>query len=231
MAAVKIPVSTEGRVFVAQLCRDVRRRQREGAGTLTPGALNWTDAFRGFGEYLVKSGSPTKAAKRFAAGRDLLRAAQRNGACFVNCFMTKSRSGFFECLVWEVAPHPLTKHTVEGIVVKSFICQLQRNGRIAVGRGDIVAYISWHALARMKERSKADIFLAGGVVAGCGMVGLLMRESSKHIDTAVHYAIRTDDTLDHAMICAGVLRLAGTSNVSINGFYDVFTVLPFLDQY
>jgi hypothetical protein len=54
------------------------------------------------------------------------------------------------------------------------------------------------------------------VVAGCGVAGLLMRQSSKHANTALHYA-----TVGN-LLCAGVLRTA-TEEVMPYSFFDVLT--------
>jgi hypothetical protein len=195
---------------------------RCGAAMLTPGTACWRDAFRGFGEALSKSRGPKHAASNFWAARERVVAAQKHGACFVNCFMKRSRSGYFEVLTWEVEKHPLTGHGNEGIIVNVYVCHLQRNGRITVGAGTALAFISWHALARMRERSnEIDIFEAGGVVAGCGLAGVLMRESVKHVGTEINYTTPS-------MICTGVLRLAEHKG-KVFGFYDVLTTLPIDD--
>lgn len=74
---MKSAVSTEERVFVAQLTRDLAAREVAGANLLSPGTKQWQDAFRGFGLALSKSGSPVKAAKMFQAGIECLRLAQK----------------------------------------------------------------------------------------------------------------------------------------------------------
>lgn len=219
----KVSVSTEGRVFVAQLTRDLAARERAGAHALSPGAKEWTAAFKSFAQSLVKIGGPVKAARAFRAAISRLATVQKQGSCFVNAFDSRSRSALFEVLTWEVDKHPLTDTGQDGIVVKSYVCMLQRNGKVAVGYGEKLAFLSWHALARLKERSREmDIFDANGVVAGCGLVGLLMRESIKHIGTEINYAI--GDT-----VCAGVLRDGKDSDGLRQGFFDVLTVLPFED--
>ena len=103
---------------------------------------------------MSKAGGPTKAARMFRDALVRLRAAQKDGACYVNCFMGRSRSGFIEVLTYEVAKHPLTNAGNAGIIVRAYHCWLQRKGRIMIGCGDQVAFVSWHALARMHELSK-----------------------------------------------------------------------------
>ena len=148
-------VSTEGRVFAAQLTRDLAERELAGSAALAPGAKGWQPAFKAFGETIGKSGSPVKAGKLFKAGIERLKRAQAGGACFINSHMCRSRSGGFELLTWERAKHPLTNIGNEGILIRSYLCLLQRNGCIRGARSRL-AFCSWHALARMRERSKID---------------------------------------------------------------------------
>jgi hypothetical protein len=217
---MKNPVSTEGRVFVAQLTRDLHARELAGADALASGAKTWQQAFRDFGFACAKSGSPIKSARMFRGAVERLLVAQKQSACWVNFFSRRSRSANFEVLTYEVLPHPLTHEGNKGIVVKSYTCMTQRTGRIAIGRGDNVAFVSWHALGRMKERSKGlDIFAANGVAGMCGIAGLLMRESDKHINNEINYAVED-------MLCTGVLRCAENDNNTWRGFYDVLTALP-----
>jgi hypothetical protein len=72
-------VSTEGRVFVAQMTRDVRRREKIGAGLLSSGATNWHQALEGFGQEMkkCKGGGPVKAGKIFHSARERLAVAQK----------------------------------------------------------------------------------------------------------------------------------------------------------
>lgn len=216
-------VSTEGRVFVAQLTRDLAAREIAGAKLLAPGTKQWCEAFKSFGHAVSKTGSPTKAARMFNAAIPRLQSAQQQGACFINCFMGRSRSAFFEVLTYEVAKHPLTNAGYDGIAVRVYHCALQRKGRIMIGYGDQVAFVSWHALARMHERSAADIFLANGIVVLCGMAGILMRESHKHANTEINYP-------DDSMICTGVLRCVQQEDGRQYGFFDVLTVLPIYES-
>src|SRR5438045_5537241 len=76
VASVPTAISTEGRVFVAQLTRDIRARERAGANLLSPGATNWREAFDGFGRSLIESAGPIKAAKKFRTALANLKLAQ-----------------------------------------------------------------------------------------------------------------------------------------------------------
>jgi hypothetical protein len=86
-------VSTEGRIFVAQLTRDLTARERAGAALLAPGTKRWGEAFRAFAHSLAKTKGPVHAAKVFKAGRIGLVEAQRQRACFVNGFALSIQIG------------------------------------------------------------------------------------------------------------------------------------------
>jgi hypothetical protein len=209
-------VSTEGRVFAAQLTRDLLAREAAGANLLSPGCQQWLPAFHAFVDEIVKAKSPTRAGVIFKAGVGRLHQAQEGGACFVNMHMSRSRSGGFEVLTWERAKHPLTQAGNDGIVVQGYHCLLQRKGCVRLGFTKL-AFCSWHALARMRERSKIDIFDSRGVVAGCGIAGRLMRMSDKHDNGGIYYAA------GESLLCAGVLRTTTDDRGQAYAFYDVLT--------
>jgi hypothetical protein len=213
------PITTEERIFVAQLIRDLRAREATGAAILSPGSKRWPEAISAFGKSLAKSKSPVWAGKAFKAGISRLYQAQKKGACFVNAHMGRSRSGQFQILTWEISKHPLTKSGYEGVVVRSHMAVLQRSGTIWISNGSRLAFLSWHAIARMKKRSEIDVFSAGGIVAGCGFAGLLMRESDAHNNSGINYCVGD-------FICTGNLRVALQDNGHHYGFFDVLTVLP-----
>jgi hypothetical protein len=218
-------ISTEGRIFVAQLTRDLAKREIAGANLLSPGATTWETAFRGFAENVSKSASgPIQASEMFRAAIRRLRTAQNQSACFVNSFMGRKRSAYIEVLTYERSKHPITETGYDGVAVVLYRMRLQRAGRISAGLGGKLAFLSWHALARMRERSKIDIFDANGVVAGCGMAGLLMRESDKHQNTEINFAVE-------GLICTGVMRHAPTGDGYFFGFYDVLTALTLDDEF
>jgi hypothetical protein len=204
-------VSTEGRVFAAQLTRDLLAREAAAADLLSPGTKRWPDALQSFCNAIAKSKGPVRAADAFKAGLGRLRLAQKDNACFINSHMIRSRSGGFELLTWEVAKHPLMDTGNEGVLVRGYHCLLQRGGCIRVNYSKL-AFCTWHALARIRERSKLDLFDARSVVAGCGLVGLLMRESSKHANSGIYYATAEN------LLCAGVLRVAEKY-----AFFDMLT--------
>ena len=218
-SAVTTAISTEGRVFVAQLMRDIRARERAGANHLWPGATSWEGAIEGFTDHLTHSAGPVKAAKKFRAAIASLKIAQtKEGACRVNAWTRRSRSGLFEILTWHVAKHPLINKGYEGIVVRQHALWLRRIGAIQGVLGGTLAFLSWHALARMHERCGVDVFSASGIAGICGTVGLLMRESPKHLNTEINLAFE-------GMLCLGVQRDVPKGEKRRYGFYDVVTVL------
>jgi hypothetical protein len=209
-------VSTEGRVFVAQLTRDLAAREAKAASALSVGAKRWTEAFKAFTVTVSKSRNPRDAAQQIRAAFERLKAAG-DGNCFVNGIRIRSRSAIFELFTYEPAPHPIVKTGYQGVAVRSYVYMLRRNGSNGFGRST-VAFLSWHALARMHERSKFDIFIGGGMVAMCGTVGYLARESEKHFGTAINVAVGD-------IICTGVLREETTDDGKQHRFFDVLTTL------
>jgi hypothetical protein len=210
-------ISTEGRVFTAQLTRDLRAREIAGASALSPGAKEWTDAFRSFGKSLIQAGSPINAAAMFRTAYERLRAVQKQQrACVVHCFLGRSRSAFLELMTFEVGRHPLISAREQGVIVQLYRCCLRRRGQIRIGRYRR-AFFGWHALGRLHERSSVDLFGANGIVAGCGFAGHLMSESPKHIATQINFTIGE-------ITAAGILR-ASTDAEKDFAFFDVLTVL------
>ena len=216
------PITTEGRVFVNQMIRDLRAREKLGAGLLSPGATKWHEAIRAFGNSMVSCGGPVKAGKLFKAGRDRLIVAQeKHNACLLNFFMTRKRSGLFQVLVYDVDKHPLTGGGYDGVIVRSCFYKLQRIGSAAFWANK-VAFISWHALGRLYERSKFDMQEANKVVCMLGIAGMLMRESDKHNNNGVNVAFEDD------LLCAGVMRyLHAIENGKVREtcFFDCLTTL------
>jgi len=211
------PISTEARIFVRQLTRDIQARERLGAGLLAPGCTTWEQAFKTFMYSMRGIGSVRKGTALFKAAIIRLGEAQKERACFVNSYLRRSRSAIFEVVTYEVAKHPLVPDNKEGVLVRVYYCRLQRNGRLSTGARKL-AFMSWHALARMAARSSVDIFEAGSVAAFCGFAGLIMSESEKHLNTSLAYA--TQD-----MTVVGVLRHA-VLETSAYSFFDVLTALP-----
>jgi hypothetical protein len=213
----RTPVDTDARIFVARLVRELAAKQARGAAMLSPGTQTWAAAFRSFGETLRKAKGPVKAAAMCRAASERLLETQLEGACFINGLaVARSRSAGFEVLTWEVERHPLLDHGYEGVTVRRYLFLLRRNGIAECGWSKL-AHLSWHALARMRERSKVDIFGARGIVALCGVAGLLLRESDKHHNTQINLSL-------DELICTGVLRVADDAEQRY-AFFDVSTVL------
>jgi hypothetical protein len=166
-----------------------------------------------------------KAVGILKAARNRVRAIKDQRTCYVNLFFHRSRSAFYEIMTYEVAKHPITPDEGNaGVLVQNYFFHLRRHGQVTCAYR-AVAFISWHALGRMRERSEIDMmFAATGAVPICGIAGLVMTESSKHVNTEINLSYGD-------MLCTGVLR--SVPNKQVNGhehhflFYDVLTVLPF----
>jgi hypothetical protein len=193
-------ITSEGRAFIAQMMRDLRRREKLGANLLSPGCTKWSEALRAFGTRMIGCGGPVHAGKLFAAGRErLIVAHQEHNACLLNFFVSRKRSGLFQVIVYDIAPHPLTGTGNDGIIIRSCFYKLQRRG-CASFWSNKVAFVSWHALGRLYERSNFSMDEANEVVCSLGIAGMLMRESEKHYNGSINLAFDDD------LLCTGVLR-------------------------
>jgi hypothetical protein len=218
-------ISTEGRVFAEQVKREITARERKGAALLSPGTDNWHDAFVAFVKQAHGLQSPTKAARAFRAARNRLAMAHNAHCCTLNAFAGRSRSAFIEVIAYEVGQHPLVQSKHDGIVVTRYQCILSRRGHAYEFRfGDNLSFLNWHALGRLGERCKIDVLNAGGVVSVCGVIGLLMRESGKHLGTEINVAFADN------IVCTGTLRnVLNDAAGRWRGFYDMLTVLEHTD--
>jgi len=207
-------ITTEGRVFTAQLMRDIRNRERLGAGTLHPGAKTWHEAFLGFRDSFKRDG-PVKAGQMFARSRErLIEAQTKHGACYLNVFSSRKRSGVFDMISWSVAQHPIRPGRYEGIMISGNLCRLQRGGHLSM-YGKAHAFMSWHALGRLYERWDTSTVDKAAVFIGLtGVAGMLMGEGDRHRNNAMNLAFE-------GVHCTGVMRYTSEHN-----FFDCLTVLP-----
>jgi hypothetical protein len=213
-------INTAHRIFVAQLTRDLLAREALAADAIAPGAKRFSEAFRNFGNAIMKmsrTGGPLKSSALFRATCDRLRTAYAEQFFFTFSY-NRSRSAYFELLTFAVEPHPLIPTGDQGVVVRTFRALLRRNGSSEGWWGER-AFLSWHALARLAERGPVNLD-ARGIVATCGLVGHLMSKSRAHDNTNINLAISDDITL------VGVLRAEdGRSR-----FFDVLTTLSIADD-
>jgi hypothetical protein len=206
-------ITTEGRIFTAQLTREFKAREKRGAALMTPGAATWPDAVQLLTNQLARQ-SPTRAAQTLQAVGKRLEIAQQEGICFVHGNHINSRSGILLILTWAAGPHPLLMSGSEGVVVRSHYIRLRRNAGIKAGEM-VTSFFSWHALGRLYERSDAfDLHNAEALMGMCGLVTFILATSDKHRGTEINLTFE-------GFTCTGVLR--GT-------MYDVLTVLPFNEQ-
>src|SRR4029077_8134228 len=204
---------TEGRVFTAQLMRDIRNRERLGADTLYPGAKTWRGEFLGL-RNSFKCDGPIKAGKLFARSKErLIEAQTKHGACYLNVFSSRKRSGIFDMISWSVAQHPIRPGRYEGILISGNLCRLQRCGYLSM-YGKAHAFMSWHALGRLYERWDASTVDKAAVFIGLtGVAGMLMSEGNRH--NAMNLAFE-------GVHCTGVMRYTPNEY----NFFDCLTVLP-----
>ena len=165
------PITTAGRIFVAQMIRDIRARSAAGAGLLLP-ALSRGARHSKLSHTACTSAAAVHAGDQFAAGRaHLIEAQRKHRACYINLCINRKRSGTFQLLTHEVSKHPATEQGYDGIMLRAYFCRLQRIGRISVAESK-VAFVSWHALGRLYERSGANMEDAWNIVGMLGITGL-----------------------------------------------------------
>jgi hypothetical protein len=214
-------ITTEGRIFTAQLMRDMRNRERLGAGTFHSGAKTWHEAFLSFRDSFHKCNGPVKAGKIFVTGRErLIEAQSKHGACYVNCFVSRKRSGVFDIITWRVAQHPIRPGRYEGIMISGYFCRLQRGGYLTL-YSKAHAFMSWHALGRLYERWDSNTIDKAAVLIGLtGVAGMLMGDGERHRNNGMNLAFE-------GVHCAGVMRYVPKGYL----FFDCLTVLPDESKY
>jgi hypothetical protein len=218
-----IPVSTEARVFVAQLIRQLRQRERLGAHLLHAGASKWDAALRGLSKAMKAAGGPVKAGSILRSAGVRLWDARRQHA-YSLAVHARRRSGILKLLTWEASPHPLAQRGLDGVVVRMRTIELQRGGCITATSYTPLAFFSWHALSRLQERAGgADLFADGYVIVRCGLAASVLRQHERYLGTELNFPI------DDAALATGVLRSARSEDGKAFEFFDVLTVLPWSD--
>jgi hypothetical protein len=201
--------------------RELNARQRAAAANFWPDASNWYDAFTGFAKAVAQQNNPIKRARMLRTAGERLKQAQRGGACYFHASSFKSRSAFIHVLTFETGPHPMIAVKDEGIIAQASTLMTTRKGLVRRDIASSVAFVSWHALGRMPMRSDVDISGACGIGRVCGIVGLLLRHSSRHYSSEINVVFGD-------LLCKGTFRFVPTAAGNY-GFFDVITALT-LDQ-
>lgn len=217
------PLPTESRIFADRYMRDLRQREKTFAHRISPGTVNWGDAMFSFYERAGHAGSPVKRARMIRDLTNYLNESVGEGAHFLlDCGGAKRSAGLMFATL-SAGENPFLGVDEEGVNVTQHNIISCRNGDLRVLPDMGIAYISKHAIGRLHERghdlsnSKATC-----VVACVGILGLLTRESVKHVDGGL--CMRYDDTLIVGSLKHAVKCVNGKDN--INGtLYDVRTAL------
>lgn len=218
------PLPTESRIFADRYMRDLRRAEAKMSNLIAPGTSNWNDAMLAFFERVADEGSPLKRAKTVLKMTHFLNDSVVEGSHFLLDSGGGKRSAGLMFATMSAGENPFVGVDEEGVLVTKHMLVTRRNGSIRVLPDVCMAYISKHAVGRMHERGhNLSDSKASCIMACIGILGLLTRDSEKHIDSGL--CMQYDDTL-----VVGSLKHAMKNireGVDINGtLYDVRTALP-----
>ena len=216
------PLPTKSRIFADRYRRDLKQREAHLAGKITAGAKTWTEAMHVFSESVMDAGSPIKRADMILKLTNFLNDSIEEGAHFLLDCGKGKRTGGVIFATLSAGENPLLGVDEEGVCIAKHHVLSRRNGLISAISGTDIAFVSKHAIGRLHERghdlsnSKATC-----VLACVGILGLLTRNSSKHVDGGLSMVY--DDTLivgslKHAVRDIGKHEINGT-------FFDVRTAL------
>jgi hypothetical protein len=222
------PLPTESRIFADRYRRELKRREAAFANRISPGTNTWSDAVFSFFESIDKAGSPIKRASLIHKLTDYLNENVHEGAHFLlDCGGAKRSAGLMFATL-SAGEHPLVGIEEEGVNIRQHFVMSQRNGAISAMSGTDIAYVSRHAIGRLHERGCDLTDMKATCALACvGIIGLLTRGCSKHIDGQM--SLVYDDTLITGSLKHALKNVNGDGR-EINGtFYDVRTALPTYD--
>jgi len=217
-------IATADRIFANQLMREVKRREPINADCMHKGTRNWVDAWEGM--YHVKDAGPIKSAKRLVTVYERMRSIPDKDSAFLPFVFSnpgkRTVIGIF--MVMKEDDHPADAVAKTGVMVSQVILE-STNTRYMLEMAPAM-FVSWHALARMSERSPD------------------LRRSSNRIETAVNilwqaahtsFVMRNKLSEETLHLTVGDTILAGTLRPHVSKgkgrrinctFYDIATVLP-----
>jgi hypothetical protein len=203
--------------------RDLRQRERKFAEKIAPGNTNWADAAFAFYHSVGRAGSPIKRARMINELTNFLNETVGEGAHFLlDCGGAKRSAGLMFATL-SAGENPFLGVNEEGVNITTHNIISHRNGDLRVLPDMGIAYVSKHAIGRLHERGHdLDNMKATCVLACVGILGLLTRDSAKHVDGGL--CLRYDDTLivgslKHALKCVN-----GKDDINAT-LFDVRTAL------
>jgi len=171
---MKEHMSTEARIFARQLAREVRRRERIGAGMLWPGAADWNQATSCLLKDFFKRGSPIKRIEMLKRANDRVESVADADVSFMTMgSFANRRRGRFGIMTLLEGDHPLIDAGAErGFIVTWHAYEVTRPGDGGITALPF-AYASAHALGRFFDRAHRHPDIDEGIafLKLCGAVG------------------------------------------------------------
>lgn len=205
------PIPTESRIFADRTCREIRRLEQLYAGTLSPGMASWADALDHLFHHL--DGSPIKRVAQLHQIVDKLGTTapeQRTHVVFAHG--AGARRALLCLATFSVDASPFIAVKQHGVKIIRHLLHSSRAGASIDSRS--IAFVPWHALARLHQRSD-NLTDPNAALAAVAVLAQLVGRSSKHCEGALHLSF--DD-----VVLAGSIKIGASPG-------DVATSQPILD--
>jgi hypothetical protein len=218
------PLPTTSRIFADRYRRDLKKREAAISDRIAPGTKTWGDALYAFFDRIDKAGSPIKRAAMIKRLSVYLNDNVGEGTHFILDQGGQHRSAGVLFATLSAGVHPLVGVEEEGVNIAHHYVMSRRNGAISASSGTDIAFISRHAIGRLHERGHSLTDNKASCVLACvGILGLLTRGSSKHVNGGL--CLQYDDTLIVGSLKHALQRV-GDDGRKVNGtVYDVRTAL------
>jgi len=217
------PLPTESRIFADRYMRDLRLREATLSSKMNQGSDKWADAFYAFYHRVGYAGSPVKRARMVRDMTNFLNDSVGDGAHFLlDCGGGKRSAGLMFATL-SAGTNPFAGVHEEGVNITQHNIITHRNGDLRVLPDLSIAYVSKHAIGRLHQLGHDLSNMKATCVLACvGILGLITRESDKHIDGQLNLIY--DDTLITGSLKHAVTCVNGKDD--INGtLYDARTAL------
>ena len=217
------PLPTESRIFADRYMRDLRQREATLSSKITSGTDKWADAFYEFYQRVGHAGSPVKRARMIGNMTTFLNESVSDGAHFLLDCAGGKRSAGLMLATMSAGQNPFAGVHEEGVNIAQHNIISHRNGDLRVLPDLSIAYVSKHAIGRLHERGHDLSNTKATCVLACvGILGLITRDSAKHVDGQLNLIY--DDTLITGSLKHAVTCINGKDD--INGtIFDARTAL------
>lgn len=219
-------IPTESRIFADRYFREARKIEARHAALISPGATTWRDALRALFDRMGEAGSPIKQAAVLRQAADRLNAipmAEAMHIGFVSSALGRKRSAALVFATFAPSRHPLKGVDEDGLSVLQHALLTGRS-EARLQDGNVLTYISRHAVARLHERNyRLDAGAAYSVFGALGVLGMMARHSVKHRESGM--ALRFGDILAVGSVKCAIQRTED-GRAADGSFLDIRTVLP-----